>query len=191
MSPFGVLRRIRVMELPLELGGTIGILRPSQSRIERLGAWFEVEYPRLLRFAYFLTADPATAEDLVQEAFVRIYRAGGRVEAPEFNGYARRTLLNLSRSAQRRLRREKSALPRLATSGNLADPSELADRSDVRGALLALSPTQRACLAMRFYEDMKEQDIAAALDMSLSAVKKNVERGLTALRIKLADRSTR
>jgi RNA polymerase sigma-70 factor (ECF subfamily) len=171
--------------------GVIGLLRPDPARLEILGAWFEAEYPRLLRLAYFLTADPTTAEDLVQESFVRIYRAGGRVEQPEFRGYAWRSLVNLSRSTYRKQRRERRALYRAVDAGNAGDLSEAAHHSDVRKALLSLPVKQRACLALRFYEDLKMEDIAQTLGMTQAAVKKQIERGLKALRPVLSDRLDR
>ena len=80
---------------------TIGILDPSQARLERLSAAFEHEYATLFRFAYFLTADRNTAEDLVQEAFLRVYRAGSRVNPAHVRAFARKVILNLNRSAFR------------------------------------------------------------------------------------------
>lgn len=189
VSPFHPLERIRrVTSFAIDLGGPIGILKSSRPEVDALGAWFEAEYPKLLRFAYFLTSDRDDAEDLVQEAFVRINRAGGRTSEPEFAGYARRTLLNLSRSGIRRRVRESGLLARIRPFGVSPGPNG-EEREDLRKALLALPVVQRACLAMRFYEDRKEREIAAALDMSLSAVKKQIERGLKALRPRLDDRS--
>src|SRR6266540_3007260 len=89
-------------------GPRIGIFQPSRERLEQLGAWFQAEYPSLLRFAYFVTGDSAAAEDLVQDAFVRIYRAGARVEVQGFRSYARKTIVNLHRTGFRRAARERT-----------------------------------------------------------------------------------
>ena len=166
------------------------IPRPSQSRLNELGEWFTAEYPDLLRFAYFLVANRQESEDLVQEAFVRIYRAGPKVSPPGFRAYARRTVLNLARSGFRRRRRELVALARMSLKRN-KEAVDSPTRVDVRRALVSLPVLQRACLAMRFYDGLKEREIADALEMSLSAVKKQVERGLKALAVGLDEGESR
>ena len=159
-------------------GTAIGIFQPSKERLEELGTWFHAEYPSLLRFAYFVSGDAAHAEDLVQEAFVRVYRAGGRVDGPGIKAYARATIVNLSRSAFRRRTIERRALEVPRT----AEAPDLGPRDEVWRALLTLSPRQRACVALRFYEDMSERDIAQALGMSVGSVKKHTDRALGKLR---------
>ncbi len=166
-------------------GAAIGIFEPSGERLEQLGAWFEAEYPSLLRFAYFVTGNSTAAEDLVQDAFVRVYRAGGRVEEPTFKAYARKTILNLHRSAWRRSLRERGG----ARERGVVDAPDPAERDEVWRALLQLSPRQRAVVALRFYEDMSEKQIAAALGMSAGSVKKHTSRALDRLRGELGRQS--
>lgn len=164
----------------------IGILEPSKSRLDRLGEWFAAEYESLLRFAYFLTGDAAVAEDLVQDAFVRLYRADRRIEAEGFRPYARRTIVNLQRSRFRRARAERRAISALAppvASGN-PDPAD-----HVWRAILALPKGQRACVALRFYEHLTEQEIADTLGVSTGTVKKQIYRAMKALREALGERS--
>jgi len=167
-------------------GPRIGIFQPSRERLEQLGAWFHAEYPSLLRFAYFVTGDSSSAEDLVQDAFVRIYRAGGRVEEQGFRAYARKTIVNLHRSGFRRAARER-ALPHDSTEVG-SDTGAFVLHDEVWTALLELSPKQRAVVALRFYEDMKEKDIADALGMSIGSVKKHTDRAMAKLRAQLGDR---
>ena len=164
-------------------GARIGIFEPSRERLEQLGVWFEAEYPSLLRFAYFVAGDQAAAEDLVQDAFVRLYRSTGRVGEIGFKAYARKTILNLQRSRFRHSSRE-GITAREASS----DPDDYALRDEVWSALLTLSPQQRAVVALRFYEDMKESEIAATLEMSVGAVKKQTDRAMTKLRERLDSR---
>ena len=166
--------------------GAIGIFGPSESRMERLGAWFAAEYEPLLRFAYFLTADRETAEDLVQDAFLRVNRSRGRVEDPAFPAYARKTIVNLARSLFRRTATAQrfEMRQRMEAGG---DPSEAAASYDLRRALLALPVRQRACLALRFYEDKKEQEIADVLGISNAAVRKQLERAIKRLRASLKE----
>ena len=165
----------------------IGIFKPSEAHVSRVSAWFLADYEVLLRFAYFVAGDRSEAEDLVQEAFARVSEASERLQADGFRAYARKTIVNLSRSAFRRKRIEQRVLGLMRSS----EVYEMPDRTstmDMRRALLRLAPRQRACLALRYYEDMKESDIASAMGMSLAAVKKEIERGKRKLVATLGDR---
>ncbi len=159
-------------------GVPIRVFGPSRDRLDEIGAWFEAEYPSLLRFAYFVSGDRAQAEDLVQDAFVKIYRAGGRPSQLGIKTYARTTILNLSRSSFRRRSTEQRVHPQPSS----VEGPDLGARDEVWRALMKLSPRQRACVALRFYEDMKEREIAEALGLSIGAVKKHTDRALTKLR---------
>ena len=164
----------------------IGVFEPSRSRLDQLGEWFAAEYESLLRFAYFLTGDPAAAEDLVQDAFVRLYRAERRIEEAGFRAYARRTIVNLDRSRFRRMARERRA----TNATHYASHSVMAEPTDhVWRAILALPGGQRACVALRFYEDMTEQEIANTLGVSVGTVKKQLSRAIEKLHELLGDRS--
>lgn len=163
----------------------IGFLEPSADRLDRLGAWFHAEYPALLRFAYFVCRDPALAQDLVQDAFVRIYRAGGRVDDASFPAYARTTIVNLARSAFRRRARERGSA---APEGTVEQP-DVGARDEIWRAMRELSPRQRAVIALRYYEDLSEKDTAAALGMSAGSVKQHTDRAMTKLRAILGRQS--
>lgn len=164
----------------------IGVLEPSSSRLDRLGEWFSAEYEPLLRFAYFLTGDARAAEDLVQDAFVRLYRADRHIEAAGFRAYARRTIVNLHRSRFRRARAERRAMTASTTPSESGNPEPV---DHVWRAILALPRGQRACVALRFYEHMSEQEIADTLGVSTGTVKKQMHRAMSALRDALGERS--
>lgn len=159
-------------------GVPIGVFQPSRERLDQVGAWFEAEYPSLLRFAYFVSGDASVAEDLVQDAFVKVYRAGGRPSERGIKTYARTTILNLSRSSFRRRSIERRALHEQVA----VDGPDLGARDEMWRALLQLSPRQRACVALRFYDDLSERDIAESLGMSVGSVKKHTDRALKRLR---------
>jgi RNA polymerase sigma-70 factor, ECF subfamily len=162
--------------------GVAVIFKPSASRIERLGEWYVARYDALLRFSYFVTRDAGLAEDLVQESFVRLYRAGRRAEEEGLDAYARRAIVNLSRSRFRRMTRERAAL------ASATRPAPGATEPDETwNALAALSPQQRACVALRYYESMTERETAAVLGVSVGAVKKQTHRALEKLRATLAE----
>lgn len=164
----------------------IGVFEPSRSRQDQLGEWFSAEYEPLLRFAYFLTGDAGAAEDLVQDAFVRLYRADRRIEEAGFRAYARRTIANLHKSRFRRILVERRALrgSHGASHAAIAEPVD-----HVWRAILALPRGQRTCIALRFYVDMTEQEIADTLGVSVGTVKKQVHRAMQRLRSELGERS--
>lgn len=166
---------------------TIGILEPSRSRLDRLGEWFAAEYEPLLRFAYFLTGGQAAAEDLVHDTFVKLYRADRHIEALGFKAYARRTMVNLHRSRFRRVAAERRALAATGVAENASAVPEPTDH--VWRAIMTLPRGQRAVVALRFYEDLSEQEIAETLGVSNGTVKKQMHRAMTALRAALGERS--
>lgn len=169
----------------LVIGGPrLRVFQPSQERLTQLGAWFHAEYPSLLRFAYFVSGDSGTAEDLVQDAFVRLYRSSGRVGDTTFKAYARKTILNLARSGFARSARERHAFE-MPTH---VQPVDLGGRDEMWNALKALSPKQRAVVALRYYEDLPESEVALVLEMSVGSVKKHTDRAMAKLREQLGDR---
>lgn len=144
---------------------------------------FAAHYRRLLALAVLVTDDPATAEDLVQEAFARLH---GRALADPDRAlaYLRSTVLNLSRSRLRRLRTaRKHDRPddRLVSSAE-EDVLLRADQQAVLDALRTLSPRQRQALVLRYWEGLNEAGVAAAMGLSTGAVKSHTSRGLAALR---------
>lgn len=166
----------------------IPIFGPSSYLLDRLGEWFAAEYPSLLRFAYFVTGDRETARDAVQEAFIRIWKAGGRVERDGFPTYARRTIAAIGRSGFRRGAAERRAVARLPRVPEGVEDPDPALRDTVWQAILRLSPQQRAVVALRFYEHMTEPQIAATLNVSGGTVKKQLSRALDRLSIELEGR---
>ena len=165
----------------------IAVFRPSTERLERLGEWFAAEYQPLLRFAYFLTGEKGAAEDLVQETFVKLYRADRPIDREGFRAYARRTMLNVRRSAFRRVFAERKALAAQHDPAPASVPYEPADH--VWTAIMTLPSQQRACVALRFYESMTEQEIADTLGVTTGTVKKQMHRAMATLRDALGDRS--
>lgn len=168
------------------VGRAISVFEPSRSRVKRLGEWFAAEYQPLLRFAFFLTGDAVTAEDLVHDTFVRLYRADRHIEQAGFRAYARRAMLNLHRSRFRRLTAERRAL---AASHEIEAAHSPEPTDHVWRAILALPRGQRAVVALRYFEDLSDQQIADALGVSTGTVKKQISRAMTSLRAALGDRS--
>jgi RNA polymerase sigma-70 factor (sigma-E family) len=136
-----------------------------------------------VRLAYLLTGDLALAEDLVQDAFVRLAGRLVHLRDPRaFDAYLRKTIVNLSNSHFRRRKVERLYLERAPgfAAGREHDVPE--DREDLWRALGQLSRRQRAAVVLRFYEDLSELQIAEILQCRPGTVKSLVSRGLETLR---------
>lgn len=156
----------------------------AQGRLARL---YEAHAQEATRFAYFLTNDLAGAEDLVQEAFLKIAsRLGQLRRAQSFETYLRRTIVNLVRMRYRRLGVERRFLERAARERPLMhidDPgSDSAIDDGVRAAMASLPLRQRAAIGLRYYFDLGDPQIAEILGCSEGTVRSSVSRGLATLR---------
>ena len=150
----------------------------------RLGELYLRHADDAVRLAYLLTGDRGLAEDLVQDAFVKL--AGRLVHLRDpaaFHAYLRRTVVNLANSHFRRKRVERDYLKREQRSFQPdAQPDDPGQREYLWGALQRLSARQRAALVLRFYEDLSEQRVAEILGCRPGTVKSLVSRGLDTLR---------
>ena len=128
----------------------------------------------LKRYAFLLCGDDDTAEDLLQEALVRVLsRPFSSSDLPRVEGYVRRTLVNLSVDRYRSQARWRRFVPLLMATRDLPDHSTVVVASmDMNEALATLSPRQRACVLLRFYDDLPVGVIAEALGCSQGAVKR-------------------
>ncbi|HYN93311.1 MAG TPA: SigE family RNA polymerase sigma factor, partial [Pilimelia sp.] len=141
----------------------------------------------LLRTAYLLAGDWATAEDLLQTALTKTYLAWkrlGEIEAVE--PYARRVLVNTATSWWRRRwhgERPTEVLPERPAPDRL---DEQLERDALWRHVKSLPARQRAVLVLRFYEDMSEAQTAALLSISVGTVKSQTSRALGTLRQRLA-----
>lgn len=143
---------------------------------------FRSSYVQMVRLATFLVGRSEVAEELVQDAFVRVAPKLSYVEAPA--AYLRVAVVNACRSWQRKQGRERSALSVLAGDRDqpVSDrPGELSD------ALGRLRERQRAAIVLRYWEDLPEVEIAALLGCRPGTVKSLLSRGLAALRQELGD----
>jgi RNA polymerase sigma factor (sigma-70 family) len=143
----------------------------------------------LTRYAYLVCGDPDDARDLVQDALVKTFgrlRNGFSVSSAE--AYVRRAILNGYLDRGRRATRWRS-VAHLAAQPESADPDtpDVERRLDLRGELAALSPRERACVVLRFYDDLKVDDIAVTLGISPGAVKRYLSDGLGKLHTSLSE----
>ena len=134
----------------------------------------------LVGYAYLLCGDRREAEDLVQDALVKTFSRGrGGLEAVSVEGYVRRAILNTYLDGFRR-RQRWAAIRHLVAPDDVvpAGDSVVTDRIAVAAALRALSPRERACVVLRFYEDLTVAQIAEALVLSEGAVKRYLSDGV-------------
>lgn len=141
----------------------------------------------LLRTAYLLAGDWATAEDLLQTALTKTYLAWrrlGEIEAVE--PYARRVLVNTATSWWRRRwhgERPTETLPERPAPDQIEEHLE---RDALWRHVQTLPARQRAVLVLRFYEDLSEAQTAALLSISVGTVKSQTSRAIGTLRKRLA-----
>lgn len=157
-------------------------IRARDSWRGRLEDLYAAEYASIVQLAYLLTGDRDAAEDVAQDAFVRLFaRFQDRKEPEVVGAYLRRIVVNLSRSRVRRLVNERRKLQRAANVPERpeADPAAPAL---TRELLMKLPVRQRAALYLRYYEGRSERETADALGCSVGAVKSLVTRATRAFR---------
>jgi len=141
------------------------------------------------RVAYLLTGDEQTAEDLVQDAFVRL---AGRFlafsSAAAAGSYIRRTVASLTVSRFRRIASEDRRDTRHAAMATTVhhDP-DVTERDRMWRALQTLPERQRAAIVLRYYTDLSDDDIADTLRCRPGTVKSLLSRGMTSLRGAITD----
>jgi RNA polymerase sigma factor (sigma-70 family) len=155
---------------------------------------FQREGRSLVRLARLFVDDRDAAEDIVQEAFLRLARHAGRIETDDrAPAYLRSIVLNLARDHNRR---GLVSLRHQATRGRDLDvQTDAADRlvaseehQRVLDAVRHLPPRQRDCIALRYFEECSIDVIAATLGVSANSVKTHLQRGLASLDRALVER---
>jgi len=131
----------------------------------------------MVQLAFLLIGDAAVADEVVQDAFLQVHRRWSRLDNP--GGYLRTAVVNACRSHQRH-RRVVERKPILAP-----DPADLG-ANELGDALNKLPYRQRAALALRYFADLTDDDIATALDVRPATVRSLIHRGLAALRKDIA-----
>lgn len=144
--------------------------------------------PALVGYACLFVRDRSSAEDLVQEALVRTFarrRSFGDVHQAE--GYVRQAIRTAFLDQARKDSTWRSRRHLVADDVASRGPESAAGASvDVRAALAGLSPRERACVVLRFFDDLAVADIAAQLGVGEGAVKRYLHDGAAKLRVSLA-----
>ena len=157
----------------------------DRDEIHLAAALYIAHYRSLVRLAVLLVNDVATAEEVVQDAFVAMHLNWRRLrDSGKALSYLRQCVVNRSRSVLRH---------RMVVDRNAADPMPdmpsaeqgamvLLERSAVVAALHGLPQRQREALVLRFYADLSEAEIAATMGISKGAVKSHTARAMAAMR---------
>ena len=154
---------------------------------ESFDAMLAAHAPALLRTAFLLTGDAHLAEDLLQTALVKTWSRWHTLRDVErAPAYVRGVMATTSVAWWRRKWRAEVStgdVPEVAAGDAYA---AVHHRDEIGRALARLTPRQRAALVLRFYEDLPEADVAAALGCSVGTVKSTTSRALATLREALA-----
>ena len=175
---------------------TSGTDRPvrwdADTAVEEL---YAAHYRRLVRLSVLLVRDVETAEEVVQDAFVAMHGRWRRLREPDLAlAYLRQAVVNRSRSVLRhRGVRARHADAERTAVRDLPGADVAALVTERRGTLLdalrTLPDRQREVLALRYYLDLSESEIASTLGISRGAVKSHASRGVAALRTLMEDDS--
>lgn len=144
---------------------------------------------RLVGLAEWIVGSRMVAEELVHDVFARIVDRPPKLDDPDaLAGYVRSAVVNRCRSKLRRRGLERKH--RRSQEGRLSEVAEDPIRVDehIRSAVLELPTRQRQVVALRFYEDLKVDQIADTLGVSAGTVKTHLHRALDALSTTLAER---
>ncbi len=149
-----------------------------------MGGWEEVlndlvhtRRRALTAYAFLLSSNMQEAEDLVQDALIAVFSRARGNDIDSAEAYVRKAILNTYLDGFRRRRRwaairHVNAMPEAQDANETATVDHVPARIDVQRALTTLSPRERACVVLRFYEDLTVPAIATDLSLSVGAVKR-------------------
>lgn len=138
---------------------------------------FTQHFASLCRTAYLVVGDTALAEELVMEAFARVLPRWSAVQrADQPVAYVRRAVVNLCVSRLRRLTLERRVSQRHTAAPLLARADASDDAAAVLAAVRQLPLRQRACVVLRYFDDLADHEIAATLGCSVGTVKSQLSK---------------
>jgi RNA polymerase sigma factor (sigma-70 family) len=141
-----------------------------------LAAVYRLHRAEMVRLAYLIVRSPALAEELTQEAFIRLQGNLDDVENPP--AFVRTALVRLCLTAVSRQRAERDRLERLAPTSPVPEP----EVDEMWDALGRLSPDRRTALVLRYYGDLDYAEIAGLMGTPVATARTRVHRGLADLR---------
>ncbi len=149
---------------------------------------------RLAGFAFLLCGNRAVAEDLVAEAYARVWPKYQQGRVDDLGAYLRRAVANLAAGRLRRMRLEKREVERRTVDWRVSTDRDapgfeggIEEHDRLWSAIWQLPVDQRAVIVLRHVEDRSEEETAAILGIRPGTVKSRLARGLEALRSELGD----
>ncbi len=161
---------------------------------QHVTALYQAHALALVKLAVLMTGDQSTAEDVVQDAFLGLYRRWQALrDADRAAGYLRSSVLNGCRSVHRvRFRREAVTLDAPGAADSAEAEAMLGEaHREVLAALRRLPSRQREAVVLRYYLDMTEEQAAQAMGVSRGTVKSATSRGVAALARRLKEEDDR
>ena len=155
---------------------------------------FRSEGRSLVRLARLFVDDRDAAEDIVQEAFLRLARHASRIDSLDrAPAYLRSIVLNLARDHNRRglvsLRHRSTAGREIDVVDDAVDQlARSEEHRTVLDAVRRLPTRQRDCITLKYFEELTIEQIASTLGVSVNSVKTHLQRAMTALDRKLGAR---
>ncbi len=150
-----------------------------------LHALYGAHWLYLVRFAVLLVDDTASAEDVVQDAFVALHRRSGSLRDPDAAlAYLRTSVVNLSRSVIRRRQVARKHLRVAEPEATAPADHDVLLRFEHKAALdavRALPRHQREVIVLRYWSGLSEREIAQTLGISAGSVKSAASRGMATL----------
>ena len=163
-------------------------VQPFRDRDTAVVALFAAQHGRLVGLARLLVDDLPTAEDVVQEAFTALYHRWSRLRDPQSAAsYLQSSVLNGARSSLRRRRTMRNLVWEKPVPLPSAEQTAVGHetRRELIKSIGLLPGRQREVLVLRYYLDLSEVEIAAALSISPGSVKKHASRALSTLSSRL------
>ena len=153
--------------------------------VNTFDAYYRADYRKLVGLAYVLTGSHSAAEDLAQDALTEAHRKWAQIsQYDDPAGWVRRVMINKSTSRVRRLRTEAKGLVRIA--GRRTEPIAPAEPTlEVWQAVRDLPARQSQVVALFYWEDRSQAEIAEILGVSQETVKTHLKRGRATLAVQL------
>ena len=160
--------------------------RSRRDADEAVESLFHAHYPRVVYTAFSLVGDWDLAEQLAQEAYLRLWRRWRWISDPQAAPmYLRRTVVNLSRETIRRRVIERRVLRARGPEPASVPAPDVAAVAELRRAVATLPVRKRECVVLRYLLGLSEAETADLLGISVGTVKSQTHKGLRQLRERL------
>ncbi len=152
-----------------------------RARDQEFADFFSARFDGARRIAYAMCGSWSDAEEIAQNAFVRVYARWAKIRIDTVDAYLRTVLTRVFLDSRRRGRAREHAVAELPERPVPPDHSSH-ERIAMQSALMAVPPGQRAVLVLRFVADLSVEQVAETLGCSAGTVKSQTARGLATLR---------